>query len=151
MPRGRASTMNDFWASIDKTDDCWNWTGIVDAVGYGRFNIDYQAWRAHRFAYELLVGPIPDGLVIDHLCRNRRCVNPEHLEAVTDQVNILRGTGTSAVHAAQTACVNGHPFDEANTIYRKYSGERRWRTCRACLRARNLAREAAQRAARVAS
>ncbi len=88
--------------------------------------------RAHRFAYELLVGPIPDGLVIDHLCRVRHCVNPAHMEPVTRWENTLRGGSFSAVAARQTHCVNGHPFDEENT----HVDRRGFRRCRACNRER---------------
>ena len=84
---------------------------------------------AHRFAYETFVGPIPEGLTIDHLCRIRHCVNPEHLEAVTDRVNILRGEGISAQHARATHCPQGHPYDLINT-YVAPDGDRDCRDCR---------------------
>jgi hypothetical protein len=70
---------------------CWEWTGAKDRDGYGTMHHRNRPYRAHRFAYEQFVGPIPDGLVIDHLCTNRGCVNPEHLEPVTNAVNIKRG------------------------------------------------------------
>ena len=85
-----------FWKYVDKTGDCWNWLGGSYGAGYGGFYIgggreNRKRAYAHRFAYEHHVGPIPEGLEIDHLCRNRRCVNPDHLEkAVTHQVNQLR-------------------------------------------------------------
>ncbi len=85
---------------------------------------------AHRAAYELYVGPIPEGLTIDHLCRNTLCVNPAHLEAVTMRENILRGTGPSAQAARKTHCLRGHPFDDGNTLFRA-TGKR---VCRACQR-----------------
>jgi hypothetical protein len=84
--------------------------------------------RAYRFAYQVLVGPIPSGFELDHLCRVRCCVNPDHLEPVTKAVNSHRGTSPAARHYAKTECVNGHPFDEQNT--------RRWRGrrfCKACI------------------
>ncbi|MFJ4777405.1 HNH endonuclease signature motif containing protein [Streptomyces sp. NPDC088762] len=84
-----------------------------------------QKRYTHRIMYEQAKGPIPEGLQIDHLCRNRACANPEHLEAVTQKENILRGTGPSAQQARQTHCLNGHPFDEVNTYVYKASGNAR--------------------------
>lgn len=118
--------------SIEVTESgCWEWTMSIDAQGYGRISIDgYSAYAVHRASYETFVGPIPDGLVIDHLCRNRCCCNPDHLETVTMQVNTLRGEGAGAKNARKTHCIRGHEFTEANT-YRYGDG---WRACRACRR-----------------
>lgn len=81
-----------FWAKVDKTETCWLWTAAIRRrSGYGVFSHQARTMLAHRFAYELLVGPIPDGLVIDHLCRVRHCVNPDHLEPVTQRENLRRG------------------------------------------------------------
>ncbi len=103
---------------------CWLWRSTKDHRGYGQFY--HQGWvhRAHRFSFVLTGNHIPDGLVIDHLCRTPLCVNPDHLEAVTSHENLLRGT------ALITSCPKGHPYDEANT-YRDKNGHR---TCRACHR-----------------
>lgn len=79
-----------FWSKVEKTDGCWLWTSTTNENGYGRFSIKRRFVSAHRLAYEMTVGPIPDGLTIDHLCRVRSCVRPEHLEAVTLQENCLR-------------------------------------------------------------
>lgn len=116
-------------------DDCWEWQSPLDKGGYGRFWWNGRTGRAHRFAYETFVGPLPDELDIDHLCRNRRCVRPSHLEAVTEQVNVLRGETITAAFAIATECINGHEFDEENTRWRPSGG----RTCRTC--ARDWARE----------
>jgi DNA-directed RNA polymerase subunit RPC12/RpoP len=79
-----------FWQQVEKTDTCWNWTHSAGHHGYGRLWIGTRTVLAHRMAYDLVVGPIPDGLTIDHLCRNARCVNPAHLEAVDQQENVRR-------------------------------------------------------------
>ena len=114
-----------FWDRVEKGDRCWIWFGPKDQSGYGR----YQNVPAHRYAYILEFGPILDGLVIDHLCRNPACVNPWHLEPVTARVNILRGEGVGAGNARKTHCINGHLFDEANTYIRKDRYQRMCRTC----------------------
>jgi HNH endonuclease len=123
-----------FWPKVDKSGECWTWTGYVNQSGYGRFYLstEKRATMAHRFAYEQIVGPIPEGLTLDHLCRNRGCVNPAHLEPVTNRENVLRGVGLPAVNAAKTACFRGHPFTPENT--RIMGGKRTagWRQCRAC-------------------
>lgn len=116
---------------VQVTDDgCWLWTGYVDRDGYGRQN---EGRLAHRLMYEALVGPIPEGLTIDHLCRVRHCVNPAHLEPVTLRENVLRGYGLGGNQARRTHCPQGHPYDEENTY--KAPGSRR-RYCRACQRTR---------------
>ena len=105
---------------------CWQWNGDVDSRGYGRVRRRYKTPMpsiiAHRLSYILFVGPIPSGLTIDHLCRNRLCVNPAHLEPVTRGENVLRGVGLSAMNARKTTCHRGH------TLVRE-SGARRCRTC----------------------
>ena len=114
---------------------CWAWLGGMLSCGYGYLKIDGKNRLAHRIAYELAIGPIPDGLQIDHLCRVRSCINPNHLEPVTQQVNIRRGDAgkaTGARNRAKTHCLNGHPFSGAN-LYIKKSGAR---GCRACHRDR---------------
>lgn len=112
MPPVAGDRRARFMSKIDKTATCWLWIGGLDAYGYGQFD---RHDKAHRVAYEMLVGPIPEGLVIDHLCRVRRCVNPEHMEPVTHGENNLRGIGPAAVHAAQTHCIRGHEFTPENT------------------------------------
>jgi hypothetical protein len=108
---------------------CILWTGWIGAKGYGQFRIGRRIVLAHRAAYEAERGPIPAGLVIDHLCRTPACVNVNHMEAVTKRENTLRGIGPSAMHALKTHCPKGHAYTESNTyIYRNQ------RTCRACNR-----------------
>lgn len=130
-----------FWRRVVRDGDCWIWTGHKNRCGYGRLTVDGRRIAAHRLAYELLVGPVPDGLELDHLCRNRACVRPSHLEPVTHRENTLRGDTIVAAAAAATACPQGHAYDEANT-YRYPDGRRDCRTCRADRRRRHLQRAA---------
>lgn len=130
---------------VDEVSGCWVWNAGGTTDGYGKIRgaAKYRFERAHRVAYELFVGPIPEGLTIDHLCRNRGCVNPEHLEPVTSRENILRGENHVARFAARTHCDHGHPFSEENTYFHPAQGRR----CRACYREqRRLKREAAKQA-----
>lgn len=118
-----------FWAKVEKQEGgCWLWTGAITSHGYGQFKVDGRLVGAHRFAYELLVGPIPLGLTLDHLCRIRHCVNPSHLEAVTNRENTLRGEGITARAARVTHCPQSHPYDLFNT-YVSPRGDRRCRIC----------------------
>lgn len=119
------------WRKIEKTKEgCWLLTGKLRPDGYGVISRDGKQQLSHIVAYELTHGPIPDGLVIDHLCRNRSCVNPTHLEPVTQQENISRGkAGETRKRLAeeQTHCKRGHPFSGDNLIIDKNQ-----RICRAC-------------------
>lgn len=117
-----------FWSNVDKTEDCWLWTRPVYGPGYARFWDGESQVLAHRWIYEQIVGPIPTGLTIDHLCRVRHCVNPAHMEPVTNRENIMRGEGITAVRARQTHCPNGHERSEANTYWRP-NGTRYCRIC----------------------
>lgn len=120
-----------FLSKICKTDSCWEWTSYVDKNGYGRFFINGKHQQAHRVSYEDKFGKIPEGLVINHLCRNRKCVNPKHLEVVTQKVNIQKGlTGfiTGLRMRAKTHCPQNHEYSEKNT-YISPNGKRRCRTC----------------------
>ncbi len=121
-----------FWAKVDKSGDCWLWTARLSHNGYGRF----VNQAAHRTAYEMLVGPIPEGMQLDHLCRVRRCVNPSHLEPVTPRENLMRSENQVAKHAAKTHCPHGHPYSGRNL----YISPRGHRVCRACSHAGDLAR-----------
>lgn len=121
---------------------CWLWMGVLMPNGYGQLSINGRHAYAHRASYETFVGPIPEGLTIDHLCRQRCCINPEHLEPVTTRVNLLRGDGASAKNAQKTTCALGHPLSGDNlALYRgqrwcNECGRRRAREYRARMRAR---------------
>lgn len=132
-----------FWAKVDQTGDCWEWTAAKNVGGYGRFTPEGQreSVAAHRYAYEAEHGPIPAEIQLDHLCRNRACVRPSHLEPVTHQVNILRGIAPTAVNARKTHCPQGHEYSPENTrVYRGY------RYCKICQREHGRKRMAARRA-----
>lgn len=94
---------------------CWTWLGGINPKGYGTIMINYKHYIAHRLVYEFLIGPIPEGLTLDHLCRNRAYVNPEHLEPVTNAENVLRGEGISARNARKTHCKRGHSLEDSYT------------------------------------
>lgn len=117
-----------FWPRVRKTETCWLWTGASDESGYGFFGAGNRVHRAHRWAYEDRFGPIPDGLVIDHLCRMPSCVNPDHLEAVTNQENLDRGWGRRVQSGWVDHCINGHKYTPDNT----YTTPKGTFACRVC-------------------
>lgn len=141
MPRGyafvdfRKGETNSVDALMGYTsrqpDGCILWTGAKTRSGYGKVTVNFRSYGAHRFFYESLVGKVPDGLQLDHLCRNRLCVNVKHLEAVTAKVNTLRGDGPTAVNARKEECLRGHAFTPENTYYAKNPPGRVCRACRA--------------------
>lgn len=130
---------------VTSAEGCWQWTGTLSPCGYGMAGDN----RAHRVSYQLFKGPIPSGMEIDHLCHtndpscradekclHRRCINPDHLEAVTRATNQRRGRGFAGLKFQQTSCVHGHPFDEVNT----WISKRGRRHCRECHRIRERSR-----------
>jgi hypothetical protein len=111
----RAPIDERFFAKVDAHGVCWEWTAATAKNGYGVFNRGAGAGTAlaHRWCYEFLVGPIPDGLQLDHVCRNRRCVNPDHLEPVSQRENLLRGYSRMAQNARKTCCPQCHgPYSQ---------------------------------------
>lgn len=115
----------------DPNSGCWLWSGATTKAGYGVLNLSRKVHLAHRMSYELFIGPIPEGLQLDHLCRIRCCVNPKHLEPVTNQENARRGLGGKwfgKIQSAKTHCPFGHEYSQENTMLQK--GHRLCRTCR---------------------
>ena len=134
-----AVELDRFWAKISPATDgsgCLLWTGCTGGQGYGWFRLSGRAQPAHRVAYEHFVETIPDGLTLDHLCRNRLCVNWLHVEPVTRGENVMRGVGFAPANAAKTHCVHNHEYTPENT-YRTREG---WRMCRTCTLERNRRR-----------
>jgi len=132
MPPKPRSLAERLWPKIDRRgpDECWPWLASF-TKGYGQIGSGGRGGHtvhAHRVAYELLVGPVPSGLHLDHLCRNRWCCNPAHCEPVTIGENLRRGIGPSGVNSRKTHCLRGHPFDEQNTRFDR-RGNRRCREC----------------------
>ena len=147
----RKSTYELFWEKVDKTGGnvrgkwqrdlpgkgpCWVWTACRYKSGYGKFGVKGKTMRAHRVAFVFDSGePIPEGLVLDHECVNPPCVNPRHLKAVTNKVNILAGRGPTAVNSRKSVCLRGHELSEENTYLELRGGEVVGRKCRVCLKA----------------
>jgi len=119
--------------SVVTDDGCWIWRYGTDKDGYGKLKVGWVDWRAHRYSWTIFRGPIPDGLVPDHLCRNPPCVNPDHLEIVTVAENNARGFGIAAVNGRKTHCWRGHEFTPENTL--AVPGGRDCRKCRKIRRA----------------
>ena len=127
------NTMQDFWQKVTLADNgCWRWTGFLHGGGYGKFSFNRKRYAAHRFMYEVLRGAIPDDLEIDHLCLNKFCVNPNHMEIVTHGENCIRGgiaERARQIQLSKTHCPQGHPYDLLNTYFTP-ENKRMCRTCR---------------------
>lgn len=117
-----------FWPKVEITPGCWLWTAAKNIGGYGQFHVKGVCTVAHRFSYKLFVGDIVPGMQLDHLCRVRHCVKPDHLEAVTPLENMHR-IPTHQSH--RTCCAKGHPYTEPNTYYRASENTRVCRRCQA--------------------
>ena len=118
-----------FWYKVEKTNYCWNWKLSLDKDGYGRIKVNRKKIGAHRFSYELIKGEIPEGLQLDHICKNKACVNPDHLEAVTCDENIKRAENqVTTINSRKTHCPKGHPYSGDNLFFVK-SGHRGCKTC----------------------
>jgi HNH endonuclease len=130
MEQMNKSDISRFEAKIERTDKCWLWKAGLNSYGYGWFRptAKSECTGAHRIAYMLWIGPIANGMTIDHLCRVRNCVNPGHLEAVTAKENTLRGFGAAAINRRKKECVRGHGYTKANT----YKSRRGYRQCKKC-------------------
>lgn len=124
-----------FWAKVKKTDSCWNWIGKTDQLGYGRFYCCRKNMKVHRFSMVLHGYKLNPKLVIDHLCRNPSCVNPQHLEQVTQEVNARRGIVPQR-NLNKTHCIHGHPFSGENLKIVTYENTKTFRCCIACKRSR---------------
>lgn len=127
----------NFWSKVQQRGECWEWTGHLTEKGYGQFGLDGKPFLAHRVSYMLHIGELPEDLTVDHLCMNKRCVNPLHLECVTRGENIRRAWAAglnpypalAARNRQKTHCSRGHAFDEENTAISP-DGHRSCRTCR---------------------
>jgi hypothetical protein len=124
-----------WWSKVIPTEGCWHWIGYLSSRGYGRAWFERKQVAAHRAALKLLRGvDVPSGMEVDHLCRNRSCVNPDHLEVVDRRTNILRGLGACAANSRKTHCPRGHALSPDNLV-----PNLRYRACAVCKKAQSRA------------
>jgi HNH endonuclease len=152
MSRWEPLTVEErFWNHVEVTESCWLWTGALNQYGYGNFVV--KASRptknigAHRFSHLIFKGPIPKGKEIDHLCKVRRCIHPQHIESVTHRENLMRGETLGALNARKTHCYKGHSLSGDNLLI-KYNG---FRSCRVCQKKKNRRAYLKRREAQIAS
>lgn len=134
-PNGSIPLEVRFWSRVNKTNKCWLWTGNKNGKGYGQFSIKHVYYLAHRVSYELIIGKIPGGLDLDHLCRTPLCVRPSHLEPVTRLENSMRGNHPTYVAARNGTCTKGHPRERM--YFRKSNGKPVY--CKDCAKEKRLA------------
>ena len=140
MGRPKIAVEHRIWSKIRKRPNgCWEWIGAKNSGGYGSIKDSGKNRKTHRVMWEIQVGGLTPGLTLDHLCRNRTCCNPDHLEEVSLKENILRGEGVYAKNKRKTHCKSGHKFTEKNT-YQRLTGQRACRKCQVVAKLRYTSR-----------
>ncbi len=146
IPELSERDLKNFWARVNRTDSCWLWTGVINHE-YGLFSLRGNRYRAHRVSFTLAKGKIPSRLVIDHMCKVKNCVNPEHLRAVDLVTNVMENSDSpSAAFKARDKCENGHELTGRNLFIESKSNGATFRRCRVCRAARMRAFRAKKRA-----
>lgn len=143
-----ANSEQTVWSRVNKRagGGCWEWEGCVVSTGYGTMPVRGKTYRVHRLAWLLTYGSLTPGLVIDHLCRNKLCCNPSHMEEVTPRENVLRGIGPTATNKRKTHCLRGHELTSENCY--PFPDEKRahYRECKQCRKIRRCLYKAKKKA-----